>query len=143
MDLQTLYQNNLKLLKESGIIYREVVHEPVLSYEQAKAVRQRFNLSGVESKSLFLKLKDGRYAMFISVEGKRADLKRIRELLGSKPSICSDEELSTKTACIPQCACPFGHSSEIILIVDKAIFKPPTLHLLPWTPRTDNRNRHA
>jgi Ala-tRNA(Pro) deacylase len=60
MDTENLYRQNIALLRSAGIEYREFEHEPVLSYEKAAQIRQRFNLSGVESKSLFLKLKDDR-----------------------------------------------------------------------------------
>ena len=122
MDPSQLYLNNLQLLVKAGIEYRQYDHEPVLSYEKAREIRERFRLRGIESKSLFLKLKDGRYCMFVSVEGERFDATRIKQLLGSKPSICSDNELVAKTGCVPKCACPFGHSSDIILIIDQKIF---------------------
>ena len=120
--MSTLYDRNIALLKSSDVAYREVEHEVVLNYETAAIVRQRFGLTGVESKSLLLRLKDGRYCMFVSVESKRADFKKIKDLLGSKSSFCSDEELIEQTECVPKCACPFGHEERIILIIDSAIF---------------------
>ena len=118
----SLYERNLSLLRESGIGFREVEHEPVLDYDAAARIRQRFGLTGKESKSVFLRLKDGRYGMFVTVEGKRADLKRICSLTGSRPSICGDEELIRETECVPKCACPFGHKAEILLILDNEVF---------------------
>ena len=134
MNLARLYQNNLGLLRDSGVEYQEVKHEPVLTYEQAAQVRTQFNLTGVESKSLFLKLKDGRYCMFVSIQGKRFDSKRLKQLLGSKPSICTDEELIEKTGCVPKAACPFGHASEITLIVDVEIFEQDRYIYSPGPP---------
>lgn len=40
MNLETLYQNNRVLLQTTGISYREIEHEPVLTYEQAEKVLQ-------------------------------------------------------------------------------------------------------
>jgi len=130
----SLYERNLSLLKESGITFREVEHEPVLDYEAASRVRDRFGLTGKESKSVFLRLKDGRYGMFVTVEGKRADLKHIRELTGSRASICSDEELIRETGCVPRCACPFGHKPEILLILDNEVFRYDKLLYSPGPP---------
>jgi len=132
--MSTLYDRNIALLKSSGVTYREVEHEVVLSYETAARVRQRFGLTGVESKSLLLRLKDGRYCMFVSVEGKRADFNKIKDLVGSKPSLCTDEELVEQTGCVPKCACPFGHEERIILIIDSAIFNYAKFLYSPGIP---------
>ena len=74
--LQQLCQRNLDLLQRLDIVHRLVEHEPVLDYPTARAVRQRFGLRGVESKSLFLRTGAQRYAMLISLEGARADWAR-------------------------------------------------------------------
>jgi Ala-tRNA(Pro) deacylase len=63
MDTNELYKRNMELLKSLGIEYKECKHEPVLDYETAGKVKKRFNLTGIESKNLFLKTKDGRYCM--------------------------------------------------------------------------------
>jgi Ala-tRNA(Pro) deacylase len=116
------------------VAYREVEHEAVLSYETAASVRQRFGLTGVESKSLLLRLKDCRYCMFVSVEGKRAVFKKIKDLVGSMPSLCTDEELVEQTGCAPKCVCPFGHEERIILIIDSAIFNYAKFLYSPGIP---------
>jgi len=134
MDTNKLYRQNIALLQSAGIEYREFKHEPVLSYEKAAQIRQRFNLSGVESKSLFLKLRDDRYCMFISLEGKRFDSKRLRALLGSKSKICSDQELNDVTGCVPKCACPFGHPAEVTLIIDNEVFEHDRFIYPPGPP---------
>ncbi|MFH1224663.1 MAG: YbaK/EbsC family protein [Candidatus Diapherotrites archaeon] len=122
MNLQTLYDANIKLLKSLNINFRECTHEPVLSYEAAAKVRQKFGLTGVESKNLFLKAKGGGYFMLVTIEGKRADFEKLKELLGSKVSVAGQEELKEKTGCEPYCAIPFGFGKEIGIIVDSGIF---------------------
>lgn len=97
MDTGELYDRNIKLLKDLDIGFKECDHEPVLSYEAAAKVRNQFGLTGVESKNLFLKTKDGRYCLIITIEGKTADFDRMKELLGSKVSVASQEELTEKT----------------------------------------------
>ncbi|MCY1546972.1 Aminoacyl-tRNA editing domain protein [compost metagenome] len=106
----------------------------MLDYPTAHAVRQRFGLRGVESKSLFLRLKDGTYAMLVTLEGARADWPRLKALLGTRPSVASDEELVRLTGCVPQCACPLGHAEEIVLLVDEAIFQHDYLIYSPGPP---------
>lgn len=111
--LESLCQRNLDLLRRLDIAHRLVEHEAVLDYPTAHAVRQRFALRGVESKSLFLRVASQRHAMLVSVEGARADWTRLKALLGSRPRIASDEELTALTGCVPMCACPFGHDAGI------------------------------
>lgn len=134
MDNQTLYAENVRLLKAAGIDFVEYIHEPVLSYRKAAEIRERFSLQGVESKSLFLKLKDGRYAMFVSTEGTRFDSASLTNLLGSKPRLCQDEELSSKTGCVPMAACPFGYPQDIIIVVDGKIFQHERFIYSPGPP---------
>ncbi|MGA4530730.1 YbaK/EbsC family protein [Ectopseudomonas chengduensis] len=132
--LQQLCQRNLDLLQSQGISHRLVEHEPVLDYPTARAVRQRFGLRGVESKSLFLRTGAQRYAMLISLEGARADWARLKTLLGSRPRIASDEELIEQTGCVPMCACPFGHDAGITLLIDRAVLACDFLLYSPGTP---------
>jgi Ala-tRNA(Pro) deacylase len=121
--VQQVRERTLALLEQAGIEYKEVTHAPVFSYEDAEKVREEHNLTGTESKSLFIRLKDGRFCMYVTTEGQRADLKLVKKVLGSKPSVCSDEELTEQTGCLPKCACPFGHKPEISLIVDTRILE--------------------
>ncbi|MBM7061444.1 YbaK/EbsC family protein [Pseudomonas sp. UL073] len=130
----SLYDRNLALLDTQAIAYRLVEHEPVLDYPTAHAVRARFGLRGVESKSLFLRLKDGRYAMLVTAEGARADWPRLKTLLGARPSVASDAELIELTGCVPQCACPFGHAAEIELVFDDALLGHEHLLYSPGPP---------
>lgn len=130
----SLHARNLALLDDQSIPYREVQHEPVLDYPTAHAVRLRFGLRGVESKSLFLRLKSGGYAMLVTLEGARADWSQLKALLGARPSIASDEELVQHTGCVPQCACPLGHAEAITLVIDEAIFQHDYLIYSPGPP---------
>lgn len=133
--LERLCQRNLDLLQSLGIAHRLVEHEPVRDYPTAHAVRQRFALRGVESKSLFLRIGEQRYAMLVSVEGARADWARLKQLLGSRPRIASDEELTELTGCVPMCACPFGHDAQISLLIDRAVLACDFLLYSPGPPQ--------
>ncbi|MFA7822586.1 YbaK/EbsC family protein [Aeromonas dhakensis] len=132
--LQQLCQRNLDLLQRLDITHRLVEHEPVLDYPTAHAVRQRFGLRGVESKSLFLRTGAQRYAMLVTLEGARADWSRLKALLGSRPRIASDEELTEHTGCVPMCACPFGHDASITLLTDRAVLACDFLLYSPSPP---------
>ncbi|MDH0099257.1 YbaK/EbsC family protein [Ectopseudomonas hydrolytica] len=132
--LERLCQRNLDLLQSLNIDHRLVEHEPVLDYPTAHAVRQRFGLRGVESKSLFLRIAAQRYAMLVSLEGARADWTRLKHLLGSRPRVASDAELSEHTGCVPMCACPFGHDPSITLVIDRQVLGCDFLLYSPGPP---------
>ena len=134
MTTEDLYARVRSLLQQSGVAFVEVEHEPVLDYERAAEVRRRFDLRGVESKNLFLKAKDGRYFMFVSVEGQRVDFKEVKRLTGRGVSVSSDEELRAQTGCEPGCAAPFGHAPDIGLIIDREIFRHERFIFSPGPP---------
>ena len=135
MDIDQLYRNNLEILRKAGVRYAQYDHEPVLTYDQAAEIRARFNIEGIESKSLFIQLKDDRYYMFVSIEGKRIDTKKIKRELGSKPRICSHEELTEITGCLPRCAVPFGLPAHVTLIIDQEIFEHERYIYSPGPPK--------
>lgn len=132
--LDRLCQRNLDLLQRLQIRHRLVEHEPVLDYPTAHAVRQRFGLRGVESKSLFLQVDGTRYAMLITLEGTRADWAALKHLLGKRPRVASDEALNAQTGCVPMCACPFGHDASITLLIDRAVLACDFLLYSPGPP---------
>src|SRR2546425_3898810 len=57
------------LFERAGVQFAPYEHEPVLDYETAALIRERFGLVGAETKALFLRGKTGRFIMFVSQEG--------------------------------------------------------------------------
>lgn len=122
MDLETLYNKNIELLKQLKIPFKEYDHEPILDYNTAEKVKQKFQWTGKESKNLFLKSKDNKnFFLLLTIEGKKADFDKLRAILKTRVSLASPEELKEKTGCIPGCATPFGNDKEITIIFDKSI----------------------
>ncbi|CAM3813378.1 YbaK/EbsC family protein [Parendozoicomonas haliclonae] len=129
--LQAIYQNNISLLDSAGIAWQGFDHEPILDYEADSRVASAMGWTAEPTKSLFLRLKDGRYVIFLTHRDTRLDSKAIRDLLGSRPSICSNEEMVERVGCVPGAVCPFGLDKDIVLVVDKTL----TDHAeLLWTP---------
>lgn len=121
-------------LKDLAIDCKICEHEPVLDYETAALVDERFHLTGVESKSLFIKTKSGRYYIYITVQGERLDSKAMKALLGEKVGVASGEELTEVTGCQPGCAAPFGYAKEIGIIVNPIIFEHEKFIFSPGVP---------
>lgn len=113
-----MYNNIKNILKANNIKFEEYDHEPILSFEKAKEVRERLQYNGVESKSLFIKDKSGNYYIFVTTEGKKLDSKVVKNIVGGKVSICSGEELIQTTQCVPGCVSPFGYEENISLVID-------------------------
>ncbi|MDO2285987.1 DNA-binding protein, partial [Clostridioides difficile] len=82
-----MYNNIKNILKENHITFEEYDHEPILSFEKAKEIREKLQYTGVESKSLFIKDRSGNYYIFVTTEGKKLDPKTIKNVLGGKVSI--------------------------------------------------------
>lgn len=122
MTPQDLYTRNIDIFKTLGVEYKECTSEPVLDYETAEKVMRECGLTGTESKSLFIKGKDGRYFMLITIRGEKADFDAIKEVVGTKVSVASQDILKEKTGCEPFCAVPFGFPEEVSIIVDPKIF---------------------
>ncbi|MBR5315329.1 MAG: YbaK/EbsC family protein [Firmicutes bacterium] len=129
-------QKAIDLLKNCEISYDIYHHEPVLDYEKAAEIRERFGFTGTESKSLFLKGKSGNYYVFVTKEGEKLDAKAVKNLVEEKVSICCGEEMTATIHCTPGCVAPFGYEAEISLVVDKSIFTEENLIFSPGVPET-------
>ena len=114
-------QESGKILESLNLEFRYIEHEPVLDYEAATRVDKEFNLTGQESKCLFIKTKSNKYS-FITYEGVIFDRKFFKELLGEKTSIATREELMNITGYEAGCAAPFPYPKEVGYIVDNRIF---------------------
>jgi len=126
----------IRMLRSLNITFIEVTHEPVLDYVKATEIRARFDLTGRETKSLFLKGKGGDYFVFLTSAETRVDFKALKTLLGMKIGIASHEELLRETGFTPGCVGPFGLKSSITLVIDMSIFDFPRLIFSPGNPTT-------
>ncbi|MGL5257419.1 MAG: YbaK/EbsC family protein [Proteocatella sp.] len=129
--VRNIYNNIVSLMKNLDISYEEYEHEPILDYEKAKELAAVFKWEGTESKSLMLKDKEDRLYVFITLEGKRIDTKKAKNITLQKLSICSGEELIERTGCVPGCVSPLGYSEGVTFIVDNEIFLQDKLLFSP------------
>lgn len=129
--VMNIYNNIVDLMKTLDIPYEEYDHEPILDYEKAKELAAIFKWNGTESKSLMLKDKENRLYVFITIEGKRIDTKKAKDITLQKLSICSGEELIDRTGCVPGCVSPLGYSEDVTFLVDNEIFLQDKLLFSP------------
>ncbi|MEZ9566164.1 YbaK/EbsC family protein [Vibrio artabrorum] len=132
--LDNIYQHNISLLKNAGIEFNEWQHEPILDFETDLIVAKRLGWTGTHSKSLFLKLKGGGFALYLTDKDKRLDSKRLKQVLGKRPSVCSDEEMISQTHCVPGAVCPFVIPSDIPIVVDQQLYQCEEILYTPGEP---------
>lgn len=132
--LEEIYQRNISLLTSLEINYTEWKHEPILDFETDVMVGQKLGWTGTHSKSLFLKVKGGGYALYLTDKDTRLDSKAIKNRLGKRVSIVADEEMTEAIGCLPGAVCPFALPEEIPLLIDTRLFQHQELLYTPGHP---------
>lgn len=127
-------ENNKKcfeILEKLNLHPNVVTHEPILNYETADKVDKELNLTGTESKTLFLKGKHGNYYLFITLASERMDSKLLKKILGEKVNLVSGEEMIELTGMQPGCMTPFGLKDDLIkaIVIDDKIYNEKKLIL--------------
>ena len=128
-------ENNKKcfeILERLNLHPRVVTHEPILNYETANKVDEELGLTGIETKTLFLKSKksDNHY-LFITLASERMDSKLLKNILGEKITMVTGDEMIELTGMQPGCMTPFGLKDGLIqkVVVDPKIYKEEKLIL--------------
>lgn len=124
----------LKIMDNLEITYDYLEHEPIVDYETAHAVDEKYNLKGTESKNLVLKDKKGNFYVFVTEEGIRFDRAFMKEVTGEKLSIVSPEELEEKTGYVVGCATNFGYDSDVTFVIDEGLYDNEYLICSAGTP---------
>lgn len=117
-----MHLETFELLDRLGLEYQPYEHEPVLDYETAAMVDEKYHIEGVESKSLLMKTKSGKYYLLITTSDQRMDRKYMKQLLGEKVSIAAPEELMELAGYEAGCAAPFCYPKEVGFLVDTYLF---------------------
>lgn len=120
--MTSLYERIINLLTTHNITYKEYDHDPIVSYKDAEREKNRLGWNGVESKNVFMRGADGAYYTMVTTEGQRVDFAGLKELLGTKLSIASEEDVRAVAECVPGCVVPFGFADHITILLDKSIF---------------------
>lgn len=132
--LEHLYQANIELLLQLSVDYGQWQHEPILDFETDVLVAKRLGWTATHTKSLFLKLKGGGHALFLTEKDTRLDSKALKEILGKRPSICNDQEMSEITGCVAGAVCPFTLPADITIVVDSKLHQEDEILYTPARP---------
>ena len=109
-------------LDDLNLAYQAYDHEPVLDYETAAMVDEKYHIEGVESKSLLMKAKSGKYILLVTTSDQRMDRKYMKELIGEKVSIASPEELMALSGYEAGCAAPNCYPKDVLFLIDNFLF---------------------
>ncbi|MFN3016764.1 YbaK/EbsC family protein [Vibrio coralliilyticus] len=132
--LDQIYQYNIALLQQHEVSFKEWRHEPILDFATDVRVAEQLGWTGTHSKSLFLKLKGGGHVLYLTHKDARLDSKAMKQVLGKRPSICSDEEMITLLGCVPGAVCPFGMPEHIEIVVDSTLYQHSEILYTPGHP---------
>ena len=114
--------NIRRVLEGKGIDYHLSEHEPVYTSEQAAQVRGVDVKTGV--KALVAKTHENRFVLILVRADKRADLKEIAKLEGTKNvRLASPEEVLEIADCEIGSVPPFGHIEELKTYFDQKILE--------------------
>ena len=121
----------MQIIKDLNLPPRVVTHEPILNYETAAKVDEELGLTGIETKTLFLKSKTENYYLFITLASERMDSKLLKSLLGEKVNMVSGDEMIELTGMQPGCMTPFGLNEGLIksIVIDPKIYNEKKLIL--------------
>ena len=132
--LQEIYAFNTQRLKSLAIPYREWEHESILDFETDQKVAARLGWTGVHTKSIFMKFKGHGYALYLTDKDSRMDSKKIKTLIGKRPSICTGEEMTAQLGCLPGAVCPVGLPEHVAIIIDSSLYACEELLYTPGIP---------
>lgn len=122
-------------LKSQEIQY--VLHEHPAVYTCEEAEKYCSNIPGLACKNLLLKgRKSGRYFLMILPAKKRADFKKIGEIIGDKQiTFASAKDLLEKLSLEPGAVSPFGllndQKKEVEVCIDKDVYNADRVSFHP------------
>lgn len=119
---QAIYEHILQLLDANDVGYKLFAHRAALTYEDLAAVQLEAGFIGTEGKCMVMKA-DNRFVVYVTLQGKKVNFDRIKEVLGvKKVRLALKEELFENFGAEPGCAYPFGFDEQYDLYVDTAVF---------------------
>lgn len=123
-----------ELLKEQSIYFELYNHDPIYTNEDAVIMKEEKGFKGTETKALFLKGKSGQYYSFVTFTTKRADFKRLKQVVGEKVAVVKQDEMEAITSQKAGAVTPLGYESTVAMIVDGGLFKQEKLVFAPARP---------
>lgn len=132
--LEALYLQNIALFNETGVDFQEWQHEPILDFETDARIAEALGWSAAPTKSLFMKIKGGGNCLLLTHRDSRLDSKLVKQVLGKRVSVCSNNEMIEAIGCEPGAVCPFGLPEQVTLLIDPVLYQHNELMFTPGKP---------
>ncbi|WP_081167935.1 YbaK/EbsC family protein [Lactococcus garvieae] len=123
-----------KILEENNIYFEVYHHHAIYTNEDAVLMKEEYGFQGTETKSLFLKDKQGKHLIYFTFTTKRTDFKALKKLVGKKLSVVVAEEMESLTGQKAGAVSPFGYEEEVPVIIDKELLLQEKLVFAPGRP---------
>src|SRR5437660_6060401 len=124
--MSTVFERIESWLKQSGVPFTVLHHEPVFTSEQAAAVRGTSLASG--AKALVVKAGE-KFVLIVLPADRKLDSKKAREVFGVKSTrFASKEEVEQLTGLQPGSIPPFGSLFNLPTYCDPALGENPSIN---------------
>lgn len=143
VDPYRIYEELISLLDKNKVKYKLFSHKTALTYEDLAEVQKEAGFVGTEAKCMVLNV-DGRFVVYVTLQGNRVDFDAIKEKIGSKKvHLATSEELKEEFGAEPGCAYPFGFDSHHDVYVDPKVYEQEWLLFSPVFPTKTIQARGA
>lgn len=120
--------------KRANIDFELYHHRAIYTNEDALVVKAEQGFKGTETKSLYLKDKQGSHYIFLTFTTKRSDFKRLGKLVRKKLSVLPAEVMEETTGQKSGAVSPFGYETQVPVIIDEELLSHEKLVFAPGRP---------
>ena len=120
--------------KQNNIDFELYHHRAIYTNEDALVVKAEQGFYGTETKSLFIKDKQGNNYIFLTFTTKRSDFKHLSKLVGKRLSVVSSEVMEELTGQKSGAVSPFGYETVVPVIIDEELLSHEKLVFAPGRP---------
>lgn len=127
LDLATIFE-------QEQIPFELYHHRAIYTNEDALIIKAEQDFWGTETKSLYLKDKQGKPYIYFTFTTKKSDFKKLAAVVGKKLSIVAAEKMEEQTGQKAGAVSPFGYVEPTTLIIDAELLDQEKLVFAPGRP---------
>ncbi len=115
-------ENIKTILKNTGVEFEVIEHEPVRTSEDAARIRNEPLKEGIKAIVVKTRGADNFYVVDVPAD-RRVDLKKVEKIIGAKSvTLANAEEVLRETGCEVGGVPPLGHKKPSKIYVDEKVF---------------------
>lgn len=125
----------IDFIKKLEIPYKEYDHEPILNYEKARKLANKFNWDGVENKTLLLEDENDAKYIFVTSEKNKVSFNKLKNIFRHELRLVDKNKIYQITGYRIGALPPFGYDKLFNIIIDKRILKNKNIIFTPGDPK--------